>query len=180
MFNQKKEYPDTEEKESLPKLLFSMVIIFAIVMFFTHNIARLALTVGNSMNDALENGQLLLVDEVTRPDDYERYDIVVVKTPKASVSHVIKRVIGLPGETVQIINGTVYINGTALEDDPGNEKIKDAGLAANPVTLGEGEFFVMGDNRNNSVDSRSTVVGNVKENYIIGKVWIRIIPFRLF
>ena len=102
-----------------------------------------------------------------------------------------KRIVGLPGETVQIIDGLVYINGKPVEDDviygfglkdeDGNEiepeKIYNAGLASEPVTLGYDEYFVLGDNRNNSEDSRFANVGNVKYSSIIGRIWAVSSPF---
>ena len=110
----------------------------------------------------------------------------------ANVSkYYVKRIVGLPGETVQIIDGLVYINGEPLEDDviygfgltdeDGNEiepeKIYNAGLASEPVTLGYDEYFVLGDNRNNSEDSRFANVGNVKYSSIIGRIWAVSAPF---
>ena len=93
----------------------------------------------------------------------------------------IKRIIGLPGETVQIDeNGNIYINGELLEENYGAETIQNPGRAANPITLGDDEYFVMGDNRNNSKDSRSEEVGNVKRSQIIGRAWLRIWPLNKF
>ena len=89
----------------------------------------------------------------------------------------IKRVIGLPGETVQIVGGRVYINGELLESDVyGNELMISAGRASQPITLGENEYFVLGDNRNGSKDSRVEEVGNVKRSQIQGKALLRIWP----
>ena len=87
-----------------------------------------------------------------------------------------KRIIGLPGETVQIKDGWVYINGQKLEDDVGAEPIAEARQAAEPITLGEDEYFVLGDNRNFSSDSRDPDVGNIRRDEIIGKIWIRLWP----
>ena len=86
----------------------------------------------------------------------------------------------MPGETVQIDDkGNIYINGELLEESFGREVIKpeSIGIAAEPVTLGDDEYFVMGDNRNNSSDSRTTVVGNIKRSSIIGRAWVRVWPF---
>ncbi|MBR1854372.1 MAG: signal peptidase I, partial [Lachnospiraceae bacterium] len=95
----------------------------------------------------------------------------------------IKRIIGLPGETVQIDqDGSIYIDGERLEESYGREMIdpQHLGRAAEPIQLGEDEYFVMGDNRNNSTDSRSTSVGNIHRNELIGKAWVRIWPFAKF
>ena len=90
----------------------------------------------------------------------------------------IKRVIGLPGEHVQIMDGKVYINGSVLEDDVSEDDILTAGLAAGELTLGENEYFVLGDNRNNSEDSRFANVGVVKKDDIVGSVWFIASPMK--
>ena len=98
-------------------------------------------------------------------------------------TYYIKRIIGLPGETIQIDEvGTIYINGEVLQESYGREIIseKHRGLASEPITLGEDEYFVMGDNRNNSSDSRLAEVGNIKRDQIIGRAWVRIWPLKDF
>ena len=84
--------------------------------------------------------------------------------------------IGLPGEVVQIIDGYIYIDGQRLEADNGLDRVVLAGLAENPVTLGEGEYFLLGDNRDGSEDSRFANIGNVNRNQIQGKIWMRLLP----
>ena len=86
----------------------------------------------------------------------------------------LKRVVGLPGETIQIIGGYVYIGGELLEEDESFDKIADPGMAENEVVLGSDEYFVLGDNRNNSEDSRSGNIGAVKKETIAGKVWFHL------
>ena len=88
----------------------------------------------------------------------------------------IKRVIGLPGEEVQIRDGFVYIDGEKLEAERGLNTAVLPGLAENPVTLGEDEYFLLGDNREGSEDSRFVNIGNVKRDQIQGKVWLRLMP----
>ena len=93
-------------------------------------------------------------------------------------TYYIKRIIGMPGETVQIKNGYVYIDGERLLSDIyGNELIKDPQTAADPITLKENEYFVMGDNRNHSMDSRDPSVGVLTKEDLIGRAWVRIYPF---
>ncbi|MEG0961784.1 MAG: signal peptidase I, partial [Lachnospiraceae bacterium] len=90
----------------------------------------------------------------------------------------IKRVIGLPGEKVQIAeNGSIYINGSILEESYGKETMINPGTALEEITLGEKEYFVLGDNRNNSKDSRDPSVGVIHKKDIIGKAWCRVYPF---
>ena len=105
-------------------------------------------------------GDHLIVDKISyRFRDPKRYDIVVFPYRYAENTYYIKRIIGLPGETVQITDGYVYINGALLDEHYGNAVMNNPGLAAEPVTLGPDEYFVLGDNRNNSQDSRSANVG---------------------
>ena len=105
-------------------------------------------------------------------------DIVVFLPNGNEKSHYyVKRVIGIPGDTVQIKEGEVYVNGELFEDEDEFAPILDAELAAEPVKLEEDEYFVLGDNRNNSEDSRYANIGNVKKEYIIGKAWFIISPY---
>ena len=114
-----------------------------------------------------------------------RKDMILLffQVRKSLDSIYIKRIIGLPGETVQIMeDGSIYINGEKLEESYGREVIQPEtiGRAAEPIVLGEDEYFVMGDNRNNSSDSRTDIVGNIKREDIIGKAWLRIWPLSDF
>ena len=96
-------------------------------------------------------------------------------------TYYIKRIIGLPGETVFIDEeGNIFIDEELLQEDYGKETILDAGRAYEPITLGEDEYFVMGDNRNNSQDSRDPAVGNISGEDIIGRAWVRIWPLNKF
>ena len=100
----------------------------------------------------------------------KRGDIIVFKPKGNESSHYYtKRIVGLPGETVQIVENRIYINGEKLEEDYTTTKIDTAGIAAEKVKLGGDEYFVMGDNRKNSEDSRSADIGAVKRSYIYGK-----------
>lgn len=139
---------------------------------------------GSSMEPTLTNGDNLIVDKLSyRFRDPERFDIIVFPYKHKPKTYYIKRIIGLPGETVQIDEqGNVYINGEILSESYGREIIRpeNVGLAAEPIVLGEDEYFVMGDNRNNSTDSRFAQVGNIKREDIIGRAWVRIWPFSSF
>ena len=135
---------------------------------------------GASMENTLHKGDNLIVDKLSyRFHDPERFDIIVFPFQFQDNTYYIKRIIGLPGETVQIMDdGSIYINGEKLEENYGMEVIKPEtiGRAAEPIELGDDEYFVMGDNRNNSSDSRTDMVGNIKRENIIGKAWLRIWP----
>ena len=134
------------------------------------------------MEATLSNGDQLIVDKISyRFRDPKRYDIIVFPFRYEDNTFYIKRIIGLPGETIQIDGeGNIWVNGEILEESYGRERIRDPGLAAEPITLGEDEYFVMGDNRNNSSDSRVEAVGNIHRNEIIGRAFIRIWPLSKF
>ena len=104
----------------------------------------------------------------------DRFDVVVYERGDQKLN--VKRIIGLPGETVQIVGGEIYIDGKVLKQGEGMSAISLAGLAENPVKLGEDQYFLLGDNRDSSEDSRFANVGNVSEDQIQGRVWLRVSP----
>ena len=107
----------------------------------------------------------------------KRGDVIVFKTSASdSAALHIRRVIGLPGETVQVKDGQVYINGKVYEENGAYQDMTDGGLADSAVTLESGEYFVLGDNRNNSEDSRFSDIGNINKKYIVGKIWFTVSP----
>lgn len=130
------------------------------------------------MEPTLSAGDTILIDRVSYAfGSPKRGDIIVFRTsddPKASLH--IKRVIGLPGETVQIRDGQILIDGELYVEKKGFPSINNPGMAEEPVELGKGEYFVLGDNRNNSEDSRSADIGNVNQKDILGKAWFVISP----
>lgn len=157
--------------------LMILVATFLIVQF----VGQRTTVNGVSMYPTLGDGDSLIVDKITyKFSDPQRFDVIVFPFQYQEDTYYIKRVIGLPGETVQITGGVIYINGQPLTEEYGWETVQKGGLAAEPVTLGEDEYFVLGDNRNNSSDSREPSVGNVQKSSIIGKAWIRIWPLSGF
>lgn len=150
-----------------------LALLFAIVI--TKFVAHHTSVEGSSMETTLENGDQLIVENVSYYfHDPERFDVVVF--PYNDDVNYIKRIIGLPGETVQIRDGMIYINGEYLEENYGREDMEDPGLAAEEIQLGPDEYFVLGDNRNASVDSRKPEVGAIKRSNIKGKAWLRFYP----
>ena len=132
---------------------------------------------GSSMETTLSDKDQLIVDKLSYHfRDPKRYDIVVFPYQYQENTYYIKRIIGLPGETVQILSGYVYIDGMRLDEHYGNEVMENPGIAEEPVTLGENEYFVLGDNRNNSSDSRASDVGVIERKDLIGRAWIRVWP----
>ena len=156
-------------------LLIVLVLTYLIIAF----VGQRTVVHGESMENTLYDGDNLIVDKWTyRTHDPVRFDIVVFPYKYEKNTYYIKRVIGLPGESVRIdAYGNIYINDVLLEESYGREAIRDAGLAGNTVYLGADEYFVLGDNRNNSSDSRDPGIGPIKRNEIVGKAWMRIFPF---
>lgn len=161
-------------------LLVVCVLTFLVITF----VGQRTVVEGESMLPTLNDNDNLIVDKLTyRFSDPERYDIIVFPFRYGENVNYIKRIIGLPGETVQIdLEGNIYINGELLEENYGREIISPdhVGIAIEPIVLGEDEYFVLGDNRNNSSDSRIPEVGNIKRDQIIGRAWVRIWPLSEF
>lgn len=161
--------------------IFYLLLILVMTFLVVHFVGQKTTVHGSSMYPTLADGDHLIVDKLTYQfSNPERYDIVVFPFRYQEDTYYIKRVIGLPGETVQIIGGRIYINGQVLEETFGSELIEKGGLASEPITLGEEEYFVLGDNRNNSSDSREPSVGNIDKNSIIGKARLRVWPLSGF
>ncbi len=170
-------------KELLSTGLYLLGVLL-LTWFLTTYVGVRTVVDGGSMETTLFDKDNLIVDKITyRFSDPKRFDIIVFPFQYQEDTYYIKRIIGLPGETVQIdAQGRIYIDGKVLEESYGREIIKpeNVGIAAEPIVLGEDEYFVMGDNRNNSSDSRTEMVGNIHRKDIIGRAWLRIWPFSKF
>ena len=175
----KEEAPEQEQSiwRSLGGTLLYLLVIVLLTWVIVTFVGQRTKVDGHSMEPTLSDGDNLIVDKLSyRFRDPERYDIIVFPYQHAENTYYIKRIIGLPGETVYIDeDGVIYINDEPLEEDYGKEVIEEnhRGLAAEPVTLGADEYFVMGDNRNNSRDSRLSDVGNIHKNKFVGKAVFR-------
>lgn len=157
--------------------LLYIVLIIAFTWFVVTFVGQRTEVSGSSMETTLSDKDQLIVDKMTyRFRDPKRYDIVVFPYQYQDNTYYIKRIIGLPGETVQILSGMVYIDGMCLDEHYGNEIMENPGIAEEPLTLGEDEYFVLGDNRNNSSDSRASDVGLIHRKDLIGRAWIRVWP----
>lgn len=160
------------------KWVFEIAVVclfaFVAVWYFGQRVS----TVGDSMSPVLRNGDVVLVNRIvynaTTP---KRGDVIVFK-PKGNENdhYYIKRIVGLPGETIEIIENRVYIDGERLEEDYETTNIDDVGVVDEKLKLAGDEYFVLGDNREQSEDSRDADVGNVKREYIYGKAWFVITP----
>ena len=165
-------------RELLGWIVYILIIIGLSYLIITY-VGQRTMVSGQSMEPTLSNGDNLIVDKISyRFQDPSRYDIIVFPYRYEENTYYIKRIIGLPGETVQVIDGYVYINGEQLTSDIyGMEPMESAGEAGQPITLGADEYFVLGDNRNHSSDSRDPSVGVLHRGELIGKAWVRIYPF---
>ncbi len=154
----------------------AVVILFAFVLVYFFGQVRT--NIGSSMELTLADGDRVLLDRLSYSvGSPKRNDIIAFKPNGSSTSHThIKRVIGLPGETIQIMDGIIYINGKVYLEKADYPLMTNSGLASEPITLDVKEYFVLGDNRNDSEASRYADIGLVNLDYIEGKVWLRIAP----
>ena len=163
------------------RAVFEIILYFALVACITfliiHFVGQCTVVNGVSMQPTLSDGDNLIVDKLSyRFHDPDRFDIIVF--PQEDGRYFIKRIIGLPGENVRIDeDGFIYINGENLQESYGKEVMRDPGLAKDGIQLGADEYFVLGDNRNDSMDSRMAEVGPIVGERIIGRAWLRIYPF---
>ena len=172
-----------EEKIPAAKRLCVYVAIIVIcVAFVPKYVLQRTIVDGRSMMNTLNDGENLLVEKVSyRFSDPGRFDVIVFYPHgRDSADYYIKRIIGLPGETVQIKGKDIYIDGEKLEENFGKDPITEPGMAEDPIKLGEDEFFVLGDNRTVSEDSRYEEVGPVKRENIEGRAVLRIYPLSEF
>ena len=171
-YQKEKKLNPTVIKDIFEMIVGGLIAVFlAFVIVFS--VGMRTSVIGDSMEPVLFNGQEILMNRVVyRLSLPKRGDVVVFLPNGNQNSHYyVKRVVGLPGETIQIKDGNVYINGVLLEEDDSFDKMIEAGIAENELVLASDEFFVLGDNRNSSEDSRSGNVGAVQRDNIIGKAW---------
>ena len=164
-------------KEILSTSLYILFVLCAVYLVI-HFVGQRTQVLGSSMEPKLSSEDNLIVDKISyRFHDPERFDIVVFPFRYEENIFYIKRVIGLPGETIRIDEkGNILINGEILEESYGKEVIQSPGRAYEEIVLADDEYFLMGDNRNNSTDSRDPSVGNVRRDEIVGRAWLRIWP----
>lgn len=164
-------------KEVLSNSIYILTVLLLTFLVVKYVMVRTEV-IGPSMQPTLYSKDNLMVEKLSyRFGEPERFDVIVFPFQYAEKTYYIKRIIGLPGETIQIDdNGTIYIDGEVLNENYGKEIINNPGIASNPIHLGQNEYFVLGDNRNDSSDSRDPSVGNIYRKDIIGRAWFRFWP----
>lgn len=182
MTDSKKEKRTDGVYREIFSMMFYLIFVVAATLLIIRFVGQRTEVSGHSMENTLDDGDNLIVDKLTyRFRDPVRYDIIVFPYKYKEDTYYIKRIIGLPGEMVQITEeGNILINGEILEESYGREVMKSPGIAADPIILGEDEYFVLGDNRNASADSRDPSVGVISGKDIVGRAWLRIWPLNKF
>ena len=180
--NAVQEEPEKSFLRDLLELVLYLAAAVVICLLIVNFIAVRSIVDGNSMYPLLNDGDNLIVEKVSYYfHEPERFDVIVFELKNEPGTHYIKRIIGLPGERVRVADGIVYINGEPLTEDVyGREPMEKSYRAAEEITLGEDEYFVLGDNRNHSQDSRTVYVGNVERKQFVGRAWLRFWPFSSF
>ena len=148
------------------------VILLALVMVLSFGVRTTV--VGQAMADSLKNGDRVYINKLVYSISKPKAGDVIVFLPNGNEKshYYIRRVVGVPGDRVQIMDGALYINGELYNEADKLASMEEAGIAETEILLGEDEYFVLGDNRNNSEDSRYANIGNIKKEYIVGKAWL--------
>ena len=171
--------PDRHLLVEICKWVFKIVIVCFLAFVSVWYMGQRVSTIGDSMSPLLKNGDVVLTNRIvynaTTP---KRGDIIIFKPKGNNNDHYyIKRIVGMPGETIQVIENNIYISGKKLDEDYATSKISDAGIIGEPTKIASDEYFVLGDNRNHSQDSRDPYVGVLKRDKLVGRAWVRIYPF---
>ncbi|HAE45007.1 MAG TPA: signal peptidase I [Lachnospiraceae bacterium] len=162
--------------------VIEIVIVLALSAIFSYVFCSSVTILENSMDPTLQAGNRVLINRAAYTvGKIKRGDLIAYFNSESTDSSVhVKRVIGLPGEKIQIKDGLILIDGQTYIEERALPSMNSGGLAENGITLGNEEYFVLGDNRNNSEDSRFTDVGNIPARAVLGKVWLIVSPFSSF
>ena len=172
-FYQKKKTINAGIFKEIAGWIFSGLVMVLIAFMFVYLFGIRTSVIGYSMEPTLYNGQEVLIDRFAYNIGQPRQGDVVIFRPNGNENahYYVKRIVGVPGDTVLIRDGLIFVNGDIYDDQGIFDKIEDGGIAEAGVTLEEDEYFVLGDNRNNSEDSRSSNIGVVRKEYMTGKAW---------
>ena len=174
-------YQEPEESaiQTLVNWVVDLVVVISFACYLVYSVGSRVEVSGSSMNPVLNSGDVVLINRIVYDLGMpSRYDIAVFEKENSSLN--MKRIIGLPGETVQIKDNLVYINGKPLDADDALGQATIAGIAEFPIDLGVDEYFLLGDNRESSEDSRFSGIGTIKREQLTGKVWFKFQPIEEF
>lgn len=155
--------------------VFGIVAAILLALFLVTNWGMQSSVIGSSMEPILQNGQTIFISKLSYLISRPKHGDIIVFLPNGNqyTHYYVKRVVGTPGDTVQIIGGVLYVNGDAIEAGE-YDKMEDPGIAENPISLGTDQYFVLGDNRNSGEDSRSGNIGPVNMELIEGRAWFKL------
>ena len=175
-----KEKLEDKKVRGVLRLVFEIIVTLAFAALVGIAMFQSVTMQESSMEPTISVGDRYFMNRVIyRVSSPKRGDVIVFRTNASDDAALhIRRVIGLPGETVQIVDGQILINGETYKEGRDFPVISNPGMASSPVTLESGEYFVLGDNRNNSEDSRYGSIGKVNKKYITGKLWFKIYPVK--
>ena len=175
-----KEKLEDKKVRGVLRLVFEIIVTLAFAALVGIAMFQSVTMQESSMEPTISVGDRYFMNRVIyRVSSPKRGDVIVFRTNASDDAALhIRRVIGLPGETVQIVDGQILINGETYKEGRDFPVISNPGMASSPVTLESGEYFVLGDNRNNSEDSRSGSIGKVNKKYITGKLWFKLFPVK--
>lgn len=171
-FYEKKKKVNTHVLKEIFGMVFGTFAAIFLAVVLTFSMGMRTNTIGVSMEPTLCNGDEILINRFLYKLSRPKKNDVIVFLPGGNQNsyYYVKRVVAVPGETVQIVDGRLYVNGLP-EGEEIYDKMEEAGIAENEILLSEDEYFVLGDNRNVSEDSRSGNIGPIKRETIYGKAW---------
>lgn len=172
-FYRRRKKVSSDAVKEIGNYLFGIVAAVSMAFFLVYSFGMRTSVIGVSMENTLYNGQTIFVNQIAYLLFPPKAEDVVVFLPNGNINthYYVKRVVGTPGDTVEFKDGRLYVNGV-MEAGENYDKVADPGIAEEPIVVGQDEFFVLGDNRNNSEDSRSGNIGLVKRSQIVGKAWL--------
>lgn len=174
-FYKKRKTISTSTVHEIFSYIFGIVVAIFIAFVLVNSIGISTSVIGVSMEPSLTNGQTILINRLSYTLSTPKVGEVIVFLPNGNKNahYYVKRVVAVAGDRVQIKDGKLYVNGIQIEEVE-RDKMADGGIAENEITLATDEYFTLGDNRNNSEDSRSANIGPVKSKDIIGKAWFHL------
>ena len=172
-FGKKKRRVNYDLLREIASWTFQIAVVCFVAFVLVWYFGKRVNVIGDSMKPELSNGNVALVNRVVyNMSKPKRGDVIAFQPGGNENSHYyIKRIVGLPGETIEISDGKIIVDGKAVKERYETTEIENVGVLKEPMKLGDNEFFVLGDDRLSSEDSRSADIGNVKRSEIEGKVW---------